>query len=349
MSHRTTQSGFAISPVPVILFLVALLVAGMAGLLVKSYLDKTPLGTMNQANMPPMVDVLVASKEIETGTTLKKSNLEWQNWPEINIEGLDLITKPVDDQNLEPEVLGKIARSRILKYEPLTLDKVFDRDKAGFLAGLIDPGMRAVSIEVKEWQSLTGLLLPGDRVDVIVTVRARDLNDIDNLEGVGVPSYITETILADIKVLASDRTAAAEDEDSLEPPEVVTIEVTPEGAQIVAIAQRMGDIMLILRSAIRFEDDPTDISTEQNATPNKAHDLIMAMRRARLSDLPESKSFTTDQYVLDDAIDDLHRRFMPDANTVMPTPSETNDTADPIMTEVKIYRADQSSVVQFEE
>ncbi len=98
------------------------------------------------------VEVLVADKDLPAGTVIGSSVLDWQPWPDESLND-DYIVYREDDEdadqsNLEEPLYDQIVRRTIMAGEPVTEAKLFTREGATFLSGMLGPGMRAVAIRV---------------------------------------------------------------------------------------------------------------------------------------------------------------------------------------------------------
>ena len=239
------------------LIALALLTAGGTVFLVKRYLDtQSQVQAEAEAEEPVSKSlILVADRNLPAGTTiatggLTGGDLRWQPWPEDAIEDSYVVAND-EDTSLEQEFFGAVVRRGISGGEPITAAKVFKRDQPGFLAGALEPGMRAIAVSVTAASGAAGFILPGDYVDVILTHDIRrdaPRNQTENaVIGGNVVRYTSETILADVRVLAIDQ-EFNDIEGEATVVKTVTLEVTPEQAEAVAVANMMGQISLALRS-----------------------------------------------------------------------------------------------------
>jgi pilus assembly protein CpaB len=139
------------------------------------------------------------------------------------------------------------VRHAITAGQPVTQGSLVHPDDRGFLAAALGAGMRAVTVRVSQEQGVAGFVFPGDRVDLILT------QDIRIKEGSSYPDeqlHTAETIVQNIRVLATDQRFEAEDDEGKTPVRTfgtVTLEATPEIAQKIAVAQGMGKLSLSLR------------------------------------------------------------------------------------------------------
>ena len=223
---------------------LALLVLALGCGLVAS-IGVTQVIAKRHADAPaPTVDtesIFVVLEDVALGDPLTAQVLKLEPWPKSKIpEGA--FTKIED---LE----GRRARTKLFAGEPVIERKLLAKgENAGGISPLIPKGMRVVSVKVDRVSSGGGLILPGDRVDVVVF-----LTQATNR---GIPESTTRTILQDIRVFAVndefDLETSDADKRSITNAQTVSLLVTPKQAQIVMLAAEMGKIRLILRSP---EDD----------------------------------------------------------------------------------------------
>ncbi|WP_269583856.1 Flp pilus assembly protein CpaB [Roseibium sp. Sym1] len=184
--------------------------------------------------------VLVAKKDIGLGGKLVLDDMAWADWPEDAIP-FGAVTKQVNPA-AEEEYAGRIARAPIFAGEPIRPERLINTDK-GFMSAILPKGKRAIAVGVEAETTAGGFILPGDKVDLILT-RKSDTG------------AISETILENIRVLAIDTTTAGEQEQkNLNPKRTATLELTLSQSEIVAQSQQIGTISLALRSAQDSADD----------------------------------------------------------------------------------------------
>jgi pilus assembly protein CpaB len=222
---------------------VAAIAAGAAALLVRGMLGgATP---QVEASVPapslPTAEVLVASKEIEPGRPLDLESVRWEVWPQSSVAEA-FITK-TEQPDIGKAIEGYIVRAPVVTGQPITEAFVVRADHAAFLAALIKPGMRAVSIVVAPETGAGGFILPNDRVDIILT---RDLPD----QG-GNLNIRSDTILRDVRILAIDQTSqtqVSKDGQQWAVGKTATLELTPSQAELLGHAPRQGSLSLALRA-----------------------------------------------------------------------------------------------------
>ena len=193
-------------------------------------------GVVQQAPAIQMGTVVVASKEIRFGAPIDRLTLKMSQWPKASIPQDAFAT--VDEIFADAKQPGdRVALALIHPDEPVTRPKISGFGEKPTLSRQVSNEMRAVSVRVDDVLGVSGFVLPGDRVDIMLTRRIG--NGQDNL--------VTDIILQNITVLGIDQTA---DQGADKPivARTATVEVTPEDAQKLALAQQAGTLGLILRS-----------------------------------------------------------------------------------------------------
>lgn len=172
------------------------------------------------------VTVAVAALEIPYGTTVKANHVKLIRMRQGTELGSYFTTVE--------QVTGKVAKQKLLSGEVLLKDKFTESGAGSTLAALIRPQMRAVTVRVDDVVGVAGFLLPGNHVDVIAARKAQE-------------RATTRTILSDLNVLAVDQTSGT---DKNEPVVVraVTLEMTPQQAEVLMRAREEGRIQLTLRN-----------------------------------------------------------------------------------------------------
>jgi pilus assembly protein CpaB len=192
-----------------------------------------------EAEAVDTAEVLVASRDIPMGTTIAEDDLEWLAWPAATAASGRFLLRDAEPGAMETAV-GAIARSAIYAGEPIAPAKLIRSDR-GFMSAILPAGKRAVATTISAETSAGGFILPNDRVDVIMT---RETGNPDSPTG-----FVTETILNDVKVLAIDQTIEDVDGERVVVGQTATLELTPQQAEILTVAQQMSDrLTLALRS-----------------------------------------------------------------------------------------------------
>ena len=187
--------------------------------------------------------ILVATRQLPVGTIIGPDSFRFQPWPKELVEKAYFLKEKTDVNTL----VGTVVRYPITAGQPLTQGALVHPDDRGFLAAALGPGMRAVTVKVSQEQGVAGFVFPGDRVDVVLA------QEIKVKEGSAYPDdqlFTAETIVRNVRVLATDQRYDAEDETGKTPVRTfgsVTLEATPDIAEKIAVAQDMGKLSLALR------------------------------------------------------------------------------------------------------
>jgi pilus assembly protein CpaB len=226
----------------IILLLVAAVAAGGAGLAANSWLATQRAALASQQRTAPVVEanevrVLVAKQALPAGTLINEKQLRWQAWPSSGLS--DTYMKEGD---FKPEdLVGTVVRVGIAVGEPVSETRVVRPGESGFLAAVLRPGFRAMTVPVNKTTGIAGFVFPGDRVDLILSHKLEKKGED------GRALRVSETVLTDIRVLAIDQSTNDQAEEP-NPAKNVTIEVTPKQVEIVSLITDLGRLSLSLRS-----------------------------------------------------------------------------------------------------
>jgi len=227
----------------VILIVAALLFAGGTAFVASRLLGThKPLQQAHQEQ--PGKKVLVAKGNLPAGTILKEDDVSWQKWPTDGVNDAYLLEGQSDINN----VVGAVVRKGIVAGEPITESQIARPGDRGFLAAVLTPGMRAISIDVNEPSSVAGLVFPGDRIDVLLNMEftIKEIGPDGQEKTSDYKPQTSETVLENVRLLATDRNL---NDIEGEPKKIntVTIEVTPKQAEMIKVAASMGKLALSLR------------------------------------------------------------------------------------------------------
>ena len=230
------------------LVLIVVIILGVAGLGVLGVIAMAPAPPPAQhaAETPPArASILVAARPVQAGTLLKPEDIAAQDIALADLPEGALRDAP----EARLDLIGAMVRRTLGQGDPLRLDAVLRPGENGFLAAVLAPGMRAVTVGVDAVSGTAGLIWPGDRVDVILT-QAFDDNDAAPARRVA-----GEAVLTAARVIAVDRhlvqgmQPGAVGDSLRETNRTVTLEVTPGEATRIAVANRLGRLSLALRAA----------------------------------------------------------------------------------------------------
>lgn len=189
----------------------------------------------------PRKRMLVAARPLSIGTLLKDDDFSER---EVSADAVPegAFTNGVESRT---ELRGALLRRFIDPNQPIIGTDVLRPRDRGFLAAVLRPGTRAISVGVDVVTGAAGLIWPGDEVDLILT---QNLQGQEQQQGRRV---VGETILSAVRVIAVDQQISHTANDSSNARVVartVTIEVTPDQAERVAVAMQLGRISLVVRS-----------------------------------------------------------------------------------------------------
>ena len=218
--------------------------------------------------------VLVAKKALPVGTIIDADSLSFQPWPKELMQGAYYVDGQPDAKNLA----GTVVRYAIAAGQPITRGSLVGPQDRGFLAAALGPGMRAVTVPVNVTTGVAGFIFPGDHVDLMLTQQVVGGGD-------GAPLKVSETIVRNVRVLATDQRFTDKDEDGktqVRTASNVTFEVTPKMAEKIAVAQSLGQLSLSLRSIADNSAEleravaAGDVKIPANASPAQEKQMLLA-------------------------------------------------------------------------
>jgi pilus assembly protein CpaB len=233
------------------MFAIALLLGALTVYLTRNFIQ-------NQRKAEPIIAVEQQQTEL---ATVVVANIPMKFGDELTAEKLRVVSWPAD---IRPEgsfeniadIIGtdrRVVLRSLGNNEPVTKDKISGFGSRASLSQVIEEGYRATSIRVNDIISVAGFILPGDRVDVLLT-----------FDEPGTKKKITRIIFQDMRVLAIDQ-LSDEAQGGAVLGKSATLEVTPEEAQKIALASRIGSLSLTLR---RMEPEGENIDVIQTRTVN---------------------------------------------------------------------------------
>jgi pilus assembly protein CpaB len=192
---------------------------------------------------PPPEQVLVAAHDLNFGVVIQPGDVAWQNWPKDS-PVLGILRKS-EAPNAIDEVKDSVLRGSLLSGEPIRREKLFKGANSGFLSVILAPGFRAVAINIDGSGATTAgnFILPNDRVDVIHIYRDDDAAKT----GAG-DAYVSETLVTNVRVLAIGQNAQDKGGQPFAAGTNMTLELDPRQAEKVILAQRVGQLSLVLRA-----------------------------------------------------------------------------------------------------
>ena len=197
--------------------------------------------------------VLVARRDLPVGTIITPEALNFIDWPKqlMNPDDQTGAAYFLDSTTSAAKLAGTVVRTEIVAGQPITRGALVAPGDRGFLAAALGPGMRAVTISVTERSGVGGFVVPGDRVDLMLTQTMHGEDAGGAMNGGGQPFAVTETILRDLRVLATDQSVGADlvgGHVAAHASHTVTLEVSPRNAEKIEVAQSVGALSLTLRA-----------------------------------------------------------------------------------------------------
>lgn len=234
-----------------------------------------PVEAAGSVEEPELPEYLTFNRSVERGDFIRGEDLKWAR---VNLEKAEIPPHAMlrTDQQLS-DFDGALVIADSNQGDFVNRRIMLLPQESRFLASVLEPGKRAISIEIGAVTGNSGLVQPGDRVDLIL------FSDLEPDEKAMKRGYIAKTILKDMRVIAIDRKIAyrtledVENTLSMMPGDLpkrstATLEVTPRQAEIITVARRMGTLSLSLRSNFEPEGEGVQLSTASR--PVRARDVI---------------------------------------------------------------------------
>jgi pilus assembly protein CpaB len=245
----------------IVFLLLAVIVAGATAFLARAWLQSeraamlAQLGAAPKAAQPakPAVQVLVARSTLRAGQLIKPDDLRWQPWPQGTLPPSYI----VEGKRQISDFVGAVARVAIQVGQPIIEAEIVMPGSRGFLAAVLKPGMRAVSVPASATSAVSGFIYAGDRVDVLLT---HTLNTPNGQHSA------TETVLRNARVIAVDQKVDFAPGDKPDVAKTATLELTPKQTEIITLAVKMGDLSLVLRSLQDVDEEDRETGSGEDAT-----------------------------------------------------------------------------------
>lgn len=221
--------------------IIAVLAAVAFGLIaavsVSRYLANAQEYTKNLSN------VVVARTDIEVGSRIIAEQLSVAQFPRNAAP--DGTFRVIDDK-----LVGRIAVTKIAAREPITENRLAPEGSAAGLSAMIPEGYRAMNVRVDDVVGISGFIMPGTLVDIVVVIEPPE--NTQNRE------RISKIVLQNIKVLANGANLdKPKNEKEAERVKTVTLQVTPDQAEKLALASSEGRLQLVMRNSIDQGDEVT--------------------------------------------------------------------------------------------
>jgi pilus assembly protein CpaB len=204
------------------------------------------------------VDVLVAKTDLSRGQLIQAADVGWQAWPTAAANA-SFIRKTARPDALK-QFVGAIVRVPVAAGEPIRDPAVVFAKGGGFMAAILPKGMRALSMEITPETGAAGFILPEDHVDIVLTRRDKAAE-----KATGVEKFVSETILRNVRVLAVDQAVEEKNGQKVAVGKTVTLELTPQDAETLALSRQLGTLSLALRSLVDSQSSSPESGAEHEA------------------------------------------------------------------------------------
>lgn len=208
----------------------AFVVASVASLLLYRLLLNRPQAAKAA---PTTVQIVLATRDIEVGTVLKEEDVKLSDWPGA---------VPTGSASKTQEIVGRGVVAPVFAREPIIESRLAPKGAGGGLAAMIPPGMRAVPVRVNEVVGVAGFVVPGMRVDVLISGSRPN--------GDATLGTITRTLLQNLEVLSAGTDFKKDPEGKPVQVQVINLLVTPEQAELLSLASAQTQIQLVLRNPL---------------------------------------------------------------------------------------------------
>jgi pilus assembly protein CpaB len=277
---------------PVVATVFVLSVAGAGFAAIHMMAPKTGAAT-------PKAEILASTMLLSAGTLLRAQDVTWQGVFEtetgevVRPNAAALATKPELDEQIRTSVYGAVLRHPLQAGAPIRRDDIVRPGDRDFLQVVLTPGERAIAIPVAMGGASTGLLSPGDRVNVILTQNFKNDNNQDLKNTPLTRRSVSETVVENLRVLAIDAPPApgpanAANAASGNFGRTVTLEVTDAQAEQINVASELGKLSLTLRGVgqptssmlASASSTPAPIDGAEKVKPQWAGDVSPALTGA---------------------------------------------------------------------
>jgi len=269
------------APVRIAILAVAFVAAIGLALVVRSMATPKAPEPVAAAPAPPprpVAQVLVAKRDLPIGTRLTAADLSWQAWPADALnasfvtdgaapalpaqmpdkavqKAARVATDVISAQGPMQAFEGAIVKEALAAGEPVVARKVVRAGQSGFMAVVLQPGMRAMALPINAETAAGGFILPGDRVDVM---QSRQTGDGNN------KTFVTEILMRNVRVLAIDQSIEPGKDAKTIVGGVATLEIPASDTEVMARGKAQGEIQLALRSYADIGGGPGRGETARN-------------------------------------------------------------------------------------
>jgi pilus assembly protein CpaB len=244
---------FAMNRSQIVVLGISLVAGGAAFMMMSGDNPQAPVPAF-QPPAPTVEQVLVATRDLTYGAEIVEADISWAEWPKASVPA-GAITKS-GSPNAIQDVTSSYVRVPMMTGDPVRRERLVKGAATGLMSTMLGPGMRAVAIDVSLNSTAGGFILPNDHVDVL-----RIYRDAEASREEGREVYASELLLANVRVLAIGQTVEKKGSESTATGSTATLELDPNQAEFILVAQRGGLLTLMLRPIVDAqkkagEDDP---------------------------------------------------------------------------------------------
>jgi pilus assembly protein CpaB len=196
-----------------------------------SFVVYRSLQSRTTSKAPPGEEVVVAAEDLQVGTKIEDKDIRLVRFPSADL--------PAGCFHQRTKVVGRGVVLPIAKAEFVLASKLAGENAGSGLPSLIPPGMRAVSVRVNDTTSVSGFVLPGTRVDVLLTGNPQGSNEQQ-----------TTTVLENVSVIATGQRLERNSAGDAQSSPVVTLLLSPDDTERLTLANSQGHIQLALRNPL---------------------------------------------------------------------------------------------------
>ena len=234
-----------------LLLTLAIVLAAGTAWLARHWLTAQRLAQM--AESAPMIapkpsrSILIARAALQRGQILRPEDLIWQVWPDGELDKNYIV---LGGSRGPDSFAGWVVRNPVAAGEPIAEEKIIAPGDRGFLAAVLIPGMRAISVPVTVTSGISGFIFPGDRVDLVLSYPVPSPAGSKN-DSIG-KTYehkASQTVLRDVRVIGIDQRLDGKPGEAVVA-HTATLEVTAKQGEVIALASEIGKVSLTLRSLV---------------------------------------------------------------------------------------------------
>ena len=235
----------------ILLLTLAIILAGGTAWLAQKWLTAQRAALMTQSGQMIAAEaprsVLIARAALSRGQILRPEELIWQVWPDGALDKNYIELGGPRDPN---SFAGWVVKNPIAAGEPIAEEKIIAPGDRGFLAAVLTPGMRAISVPVTVTSGIAGFIFPGDRVDLVLSYPVPSPPGAKSDEGgKDYEHKASQTVLRDVRVIGIDQRLDGKPGEAVVA-QTATLEITPKQGEIIALAGEIGKVSLTLRSLV---------------------------------------------------------------------------------------------------